>query len=201
MRVGVIGGTFDPIHKGHISIAEEVRARLDLAEVIFVPAGTPWLKAVEPVATAEQRLEMVHLAITGTSYFHLSAVDIDRGGPTHTVDTVTDLLAQYGNGTELFFILGWDSLVELPRWHEPSLLIRLCRLVAVPRPSYPRPDLNSLEADIPAISRRVVLLDTPRIDISATAIRQRVARGQPIEHLVPAVVAKYIGQHELYIGR
>jgi nicotinate-nucleotide adenylyltransferase len=199
VKVGVIGGTFDPIHDGHLSIAEEARARLDLAEVLFVPAGLPWLKANLPISPAEHRAEMVRLAIADRPSCKLSTVDIERSGATHTVDTLTELLSQYGGGTELFFILGWDGLTELPQWHEPSRLIKMCHLVAVPRPGYLPPDIESLEGAIPGISQRVILLEKPRVDISATAIRQRVAQGQSIRHLVPEPVEKYIKQHRLYL--
>ena len=136
MNIGVLGGTFDPIHNGHLVVAEEVRARLNLAEILFVPAGQPWLRINRPISSVEHRVAMVRLAITGKPYFKLSAVEIERPGPTYTVDTMVELQAQFGSGTDLFFILGWDSLVQLPEWKEPSRLITLCRLVAVPRPGH-----------------------------------------------------------------
>ena len=199
MKVGIIGGTFDPIHNGHMTIAEETRVRLSLAKVVFVPAGLQWLKEDVHISAAEQRLQMVRLAIADRPYFKLSTVDTDRQGPTHTVDTITELQFQLGVKAELFFILGWDSLAELPKWHEPSRLIRICRLVAVPRPGHSAPDLKSLEAAIPGISQRVILLDSPRMDTSATAIRLRVAQGLSIGHLVPEPVERYISEHKLYI--
>ena len=125
-------------------------------------------------------------------------MEIERAGPSYTVDTITELKGQHGAEDELFFILGWDSLAELPQWHEPSRLIKMCYLVAVHRPGYPAPDLSSLEADIPGLSQRVILLDTPQIDISASAIRNRVAQGLSIHHLVPELVERYIEQHKLY---
>jgi nicotinate-nucleotide adenylyltransferase len=198
VKIGVIGGTFDPIHNGHLLIAEETRAELNLAQVLFVPAGQPWLKTNSPMGAAEHRLEMVRLATADRASFRLSTVDIDRPGPSYTIDTLADLQSQFGAGARLFFILGWDSLAELPRWREPSRLVKLCRLVAVPRPGYPPPDLNSLEAAIPGISKRVTLLDRPKLDISATVIRERVARGLSIRHLVPEVVERYIKQNKLY---
>jgi nicotinate-nucleotide adenylyltransferase len=199
VKIGVIGGTFDPIHNGHLIIAEETRNRLALAEVLFVPAGQPWLKASPPVATVDQRLEMVRLAIADRPYFKLSTVDIDRPGPSYTIDTIADLQSQLGDGTELFFILGWDSLAELPQWHEPARLIEMCYLVAVPRPGHSRPKLKALKAAIPGISRRLMLLDRPEVNISATVIRERVAWGLSIRRLVPEAVNRYIKQHELYL--
>jgi len=199
MKIGVLGGTFDPIHIGHLKVAEEVTASLNLNEVIFMPAGQPWLKADSPISPAEHRLEMVRLALAGKSYCKLSTMEIDRPGPTYTVDTMAELKRQLGSGDELFFILGWDNLTQLPRWHEPSRLIKLCRLVAVPRVDYPVPDLKPLEAAIPGLSQRVILLQEPRIDINASEIRQRVRDGLSIHNLVPEAVERYIKEHRLYL--
>lgn len=133
MNIGVMGGAFDPIHLGHLIVAEEIRARLNLSEVLFVPAGQPWLKLNTPISAAEHRVEMVHLAITDKHYFKLSTMEIERAGPSYTVDTIAELKAQLGAEDKLFFILGWDSLAELPRWHEPSRLITMCYLVIAPQ--------------------------------------------------------------------
>ncbi len=199
MKIGVLGGTFDPIHNGHIVVAEEARARLDLAEVLFVPAGQPWLKEDSPILVAEHRVQMIRLAIAEQPYFKLSTMEIDRAGPSYTVDTITELQAQISAGDELFFILGWDSLAQLPQWKEPSRLIKACRLVAVPRPGYSLPDLKFMEPKVPGLSQRVILMDKPEIDISAVAIRDRIAKGLSISHLVPEPVERYIRQHGLYI--
>jgi len=198
MNIGLMGGTFDPVHNGHLIIAEEVRTQLNLAEVLFVPAGQPWLKANSPITDAEHRIQMVRLAIAAKPYFKLSTMEIERPGPSYTVDTIAELQGQLGVRDELFFILGWENLTELHQWHEPSRLIKMCCLVAVPRVGYPAPDLNSLEADIPGLSHSVIPLDTPKIDISASAIRNRVAQGLSIAHLVPEPVERYIRQHRLY---
>jgi nicotinate-nucleotide adenylyltransferase len=200
MKIGVLGGTFDPIHLGHLKVAGEVTARLNLTETIFIPAGQPWLKADNPISPAEHRVEMVRLAIAGKPGFQLSVMEVERPGPTYTVDTMAELRRQLGSGHELFFILGWDNLTQLPQWREPARLIKLCRLVAVPRVDSPPPDLDSLEAAIPGLSQRVILLDSPRIDINASEIRQRVAQGLPISHLVPEPVERYIKQHKLYVN-
>lgn len=198
MNIGVLGGTFDPIHMGHLVVAEETKVRLKLAEVLFVPAGLPWLRVNSPLSAAEHRVHMVRLAIGDKPYFKLSTTEIERAGPSYTVDTIAELKGRLGGGDELFFILGWDCLAELPKWREPSRLITMCRLVAVPRVGSPAPDLNSLEASIPGLANRVILLDKPRVDISASEIRDRVARGLSIEHLVPEPVARYIGEQGLY---
>jgi nicotinate-nucleotide adenylyltransferase len=194
-----MGGTFNPIHNGHVIVAEEVRVHLNLTEILFVPAGQPWLKANSPIAAAEHRMQMVRLAIADKPYCRLSAMEIERAGPSYTVDTIAELQGQLRGRDELFFILGWDSLAELPQWREPSRLIKMCYLVVVPRPGYPPPDLNSLEADIPGLSQRLILLDTPHIDVSASQIRKRVACGLSVRHLVPEPVEGYIREHGLYI--
>lgn len=198
MKIGVLGGTFDPIHVGHLKVAEEVTAGLDLSEVIFVPAGQPWLKADNLISPVEHRLEMMRLALAGRANFRLSTMEIERPGPTYTVDTMAELGRQLGTGDELFFILGWDNLTQLPQWHEPSRLIELCRLVAVPRVDFPPPDLASLDAAIPGLSQRVILLEKPRIDINASEIRRMVREGLSIAQLVPGVVEGYIKEHGLY---
>jgi nicotinate-nucleotide adenylyltransferase len=197
MKLGVLGGTFDPIHNGHLAVAEEVRKRLELDEILFMPTGQPWLKAGKPLTKAEHRMEMVRLAIAGRAYCKLSTMEIDREGPSYTVDTMAELKNQRGDD-ELFFILGWDSLAELPKWREPDGIIRLCQLVAVPRPGHKRPDLNVLEKSIRGLSERVTVLDKPEVDISASDIRERVARGQSIGGLVPEAVERYIREEGLY---
>jgi len=201
MNIGVLGGTFDPVHIGHLVLAEEVRARLNLAEILFVPAGQPWLKVDSSISPAEHRVEMVRLAIADKPYFKLSTMEIERVGPTYTVDTIAELKARLGAGDELFFILGWDNLAELSRWRQPSRLITMCRLVAVPRPGYPLPSLKALEASIPGLSQRVTLMDRPEIDISASAVRGRVAQGLSIHRLVPEPVERYIKEHKLYLTK
>ena len=199
MNIGVLGGTFDPVHNGHLIVAEEVKTRLNLAEIIFVPAGQPWLKAERPISPAEHRLQMLRLAIADKPYFKLSSIEIERTGPSYTVDTITELRDKLGSEDELFFILGWDSLAELPQWREPSRLIKMCYLVAVPRPGYPRPKLKTLEVIIRGLSQRVMLMKKPEIDISASAIRERVAKGLSVRHLVPEPVNRYIKENKLYI--
>jgi len=194
-----MGGTFDPIHNGHIAVAREVRSQLNLDEVLFIPAGQPWLKADIPISPAEHRLEMVRSAISDQYYCKLATIEIDRAGPTYTVDTMAELRNKLGVEDEQFFILGWDNLAQLPKWRDVPRLIELCRLVAVPRPGFALPDLDSLEAVIPGLSQSLIILDKPQVDIDATQIRQRVARGLSISHLVPEPVDKYIKRHGLYL--
>lgn len=198
MNIGVLGGTFDPIHMGHLVVAEEAKARLNLAEVLFVPAGLPWLRANSSLLAAEHRVQMVRLAIADKPYFKISTTEVERAGPSYTVDTIAELKGQFGAEDELFFILGWDCLTELPKWREPSRLITVCRLVAVPRVGSSAPDLRALEASIPGLAKRVILLDKPRVDISASGIRDRVTQGLSIEDLVPEPVERYIREQGLY---
>ena len=198
MKMGILGGTFDPIHSGHLVVAEEVSARLSLDEVIFIPAGQPWLKAGNRISAAEHRLQMVRLAVAGKPHFKVSTVELERPGPTYTVDTLEQLSQQSNN--ELYFIVGWDNLIELPRWHQPQRILELCRLVAVPRVGCRLPDLELLEKSLQGISQRVVMLDKPQIDVSASIIRDRVAKGLAIGDLVPPAVEGYIRQQGLYRG-
>ncbi|MCJ7425805.1 MAG: nicotinate-nucleotide adenylyltransferase [Dehalococcoidales bacterium] len=200
MNIGVLGGTFDPIHIGHLKVAEEAVARLDLPRILFMPAGQPWLKAsnVNAISPVQHRLEMVRLGIAGNPRFKLSTLEIERSGPTYTVDTIAQLQSQLGAGDEIFFILGWDNLSQLPRWHKPERLIKMCRLVAVPRVDFPLPDLPALEKELPGIAERVILFDKPRIDINASEIRRRAARGLSISDFVPEPVERYIKEHGLY---
>ena len=195
--IGVLGGTFDPIHNGHLTVADEVMHRLGLDEVVFVPAGHPWLNKTGPVSAAEHRVEMVRLAIANKPRFSISNLEIDEL-PSNTVDTITELSAELPPEDELLLIISWDTLATLSKWWESWRLINLCRLVAVPRPGSSSPDLRLLDKIIPGLSRRVILLDKPLINISATEIRQMVARGQDISQLVPEAVARYIKEQGLY---
>jgi len=198
MKIGILGGTFDPVHVGHLAAADEVVCRLGLDEVLFIPAGRPWLKDGTEILPAEHRFKMVELAITGKPGFKASTMELERQGFTYTVDTIAELKRQYGDGDELFFIVGWDKLVEIPRWRQPERLIKMCRLVAVPRVGYPPPDLDALEAAVPGISQRVIMLDKPEIDVSASVIRERVRQGLSISGLVPEAVERYIRKQGLY---
>lgn len=199
MKIGILGGTFDPVHLGHLAIAEEARAKLKLDEVIFVPAGQPWMKKDTPVSPAEHRINMLRLAISGKTYFKLSTVEIERGGLSYSVETVAELRAKLKAEDEIVLIVGWDSLETLPQWREPARLITMCRIVALPRPGYKRPDIASLEKEVPGLSERVILLDKPEIAISATEIRERVRQGLPISHLVPEAIERYIREKGLYL--
>jgi nicotinate-nucleotide adenylyltransferase len=198
MNIGVIGGTFDPIHLGHLAIAEQARNQLELAEVVFIPAGNPYFKDGTRISAPAHRVSMLKLAVSGRPYFKISLIEIERSGPSYSVDTISALKKNIYKNDEIFFIVGWDTLAALHLWHNPQRLMALCRFVAAPRPGYQRPDTRVLEKDLPGISERTVIMDSPLIDISSTQIRARAARGLPFENLVPAEVAEYIQAHQLY---
>ena len=199
MKKGVMGGTFDPVHRGHLAIAEEAYHFLNLNQVIFVPAGHPYFKNLLEISPVEDRVQMLRLAIQDVPYFKLSLIEVQREGPSYTVDTLALLREQSGDRDELYFIMGWDSLQALPKWKDPDKILDLCTIVAAPRPGFPKPDLRELERELPGIARKTVFLEKPMLDISSTQIRERVKAGQPIENLVPAEVAKYIREKGLYL--
>jgi nicotinate-nucleotide adenylyltransferase len=199
MDIGVLGGTFDPVHVGHLVIAEEARLRLGLSQVVFVPAGQPWLKQDSDISSGEHRLEMIRLAIAPNAFFRASTVDLERPGPSYTVDTLADLKRELGQEGNLYFILGLDALAGLPTWKEPQKIVELCYLVAAKRAEAMDVDLDSLERSIPSISSRVIILDNPLIDISSSDIRQRVAEGKSIHEMVPEAVERYIREKRLYV--
>ena len=198
MDIGVLGGTFDPIHNGHLVIAEEARLRLGLSQVIFVPAGEPWLKQDRDISPGEHRLEMIRLAIAPNAFFRASTVDLDRPGPSYTVDTLTELRRELGEEANLYFIVGMDALAGLPTWRQPQRIVELCHLVAARRAEARDLDLQSLERSIPGISHRVIILDNPLIEVSASEIRQRVAERKSIHGMVPEAVERYIREKRLY---
>ena len=195
MNIGVLGGTFDPIHIGHLIVAEEARIKLGLEEVLFVPAGEPWLKQDRDVTPAIHRVEMVRRAIADNPDFKLSTLEVDRSGPSYTVDTLEALQDRLSEAS-LFFILGRGTLAELPLWKDPRKVIHLCRLVVPPRLG--SRDLRHLEEAIPGLLERVNQLDMPVIGISSSGIRRRIARGLSIRYLVPPEVEEYIMEQRMY---
>jgi len=200
-RIGVLGGTFDPVHYGHLVIAEEVYATLQLTEIVFVPTGQPPHKTNIEITSAAHRLEMLELAIASNPHFTISRVDLDRPGPSYTVDTLQLLRKQWGKNTAIYFIIGGDSLEDLLSWHDPSgILEQLTYLVAVRRPGYNESEASYdwLETRLSGIKQRLLVVDAPQFDISATDLRQRVSEGRPIKYQTPESVESYIVQYGLY---
>ena len=182
-----MGGTFDPIHLGHLVCASEVAYALELDEVVFVPAGRPWQKEGTAISPAEDRYEMTRLAVEGDPRFRVSRTEIDRPGQTFTLDTLRELA---DDETELFFITGADALAQVPTWREPEALFALATFVGVGRPGY--------AVDASALPGPVTFVEMPLLGISSTDCRSRVARGAPITYLVPDAVASYVAERGLY---
>jgi nicotinate-nucleotide adenylyltransferase len=207
-RLGVLGGTFDPIHIGHLALAEEAREALGLDRVLFMPAGSPWQKGDRDVTPADQRSAMVELAIEGGCRFETSRMEIDRAGPTHTVDTLEALdraERDAGRDPDLWFLLSSEAVAGLASWHRPESILRLARLAVAPRPAArraapvdARAALEAVRRVAPDVEDRIVMLDGPWLDISSSRIRERVRAGRSIRYLVPDAVAAYIGDHGLY---
>jgi nicotinate-nucleotide adenylyltransferase len=198
MRIGILGGTFDPVHVGHIFIAEEARIRLELEKVLFIPAGNPWLKVNDRITPAWERVEMVRLAIAKHERFVLCTVEVERSGPSYTAETLEVLRGKFPDD-EFYLIFGRDSFTELPLWRDPERIVAMAKLVVVPRIGTNLPELSEVAAKVAGLSsERVVTLDSPMIGISSSGIRERVSRGLPIDYLVPGEVDKYIVAHELY---
>ena len=196
MNLGLLGGTFDPPHFGHLHIARAACEQLNLDRVLFVPAGVQPLKQGQIISPPAQRARLVELAIADQPCFALSRLDLDRPGPHYTVDLLALVHQQYP-AAAVWFIMGEDSLSDLLRWREPQRLITLARLAVLRRPGY-EPDWPTLDAALPDLRDHLDWLDHAEIDISARVIRQRVKDGLPIAEFVPEAVAKYIAEHRLY---
>ncbi|MBI4199087.1 MAG: nicotinate-nucleotide adenylyltransferase [Chloroflexi bacterium] len=199
-RIGIFGGTFDPPHLAHLILAEEARQQLALDEVVFMPTGQPWMKAPLSISPADLRLEMVRLATTSNPFFWVSPLEVERAGPTYTVDTLVALRELWGPEAELFFLLGMDSLKLLPGWREPDRVLQLCTFVAFARPDHPLSSLAEVEARLPGLRERVQLVQGPCLGISGTEIRRRASEGLSIRYLVPPAVGRVIQAHGLYRG-
>lgn len=197
-RLGILGGTFDPIHCGHLVIAEEARVRLALDAVCFIPAGQPPHKRGLPVSPAADRLAMVRLAITGNSAFSVSTMEIEREGPSYTVETLAAMRREVGVDCTLFFIVGGDALPDLLTWRDPERLLELAMLVVVSRPQAPTVNLAQLSRQLPGLVTRLTQVAGPQFAVSGTEIRQRVSQGLPIRYQVPEAVWHYITERRLY---
>jgi nicotinate-nucleotide adenylyltransferase len=193
-RVGIMGGTFDPIHHGHLVAAEESRWQFHLDQVLFIPTGQPWQKPVG-VSSAEDRYLMTVIATASNPAFAVSRIEIDHPGPTYTVDTLRRLRVQLEPGTRLYFITGADAVLHILTWKDGEEVLELAELIAATRPGY---DLSKLAEQLPSATDRVHQLEIPMLAISSTGIRARVARGAPIQYLVPEGVADYLAKRGLY---
>lgn len=198
-RIGILGGTFDPIHIGHLILAEEAWFQLRLDHIYLAPAGNPPHKRGRRMAPVEDRLCMAELATADVDYALISRIDADRPGPHYTSDLVRLLQQQVGPGTDIYFLMGMDSLRDLPTWHEAQWLVDHARLAALSRHDVEL-DWEALEAALPGVRSRVTILDMPELEIASHVIQQRVRNGQPIRHMVPRAVEAYIMKHGLYQG-
>jgi nicotinate-nucleotide adenylyltransferase len=189
-RIGVMGGTFDPVHHGHLVAASEVQARFDLDEVVFVPTGQPWQKSEREVSAAEDRYLMTVIATASNPRFSVSRVDIDRPGPTYTIDTLTDLRRRHPDA-DLFFITGADALEQIVSWRRADDVFGLAHFIGVTRPGY-----ELVDTHLPPGA--VSLVEVPAMAISSTAVRARTAAGLPVWYLVPDGVVQYISKRRLY---
>ena len=194
--LGVFGGTFDPIHLAHLAVAESARDAAGLAEVWFIPAGSPPHKRNVSISPAEARLAMVEAAIAGNPAFRASRIELDRPGPSYTVDTLRELRA--GSDRELALIVSAEAFLELPTWHDPAGVLAAAALIVAPRDGYPEASPAFLDAHLPGVAARVMFLDGPRLRLSASELRARAAAGRSLRYLVPDAVAAFIGDHALY---
>ena len=199
-RIGILGGTFDPPHLGHLLIAETARVELDLESVMFVPAGEPWLKSGQRITPAEHRLRMVQLAVADNLNFCVSDCEIRRSGATYTVDTLRELRCGFPSEAELYFIVGSDVLEQFHRWKEPEAILALCRLAVIERPGGPAEGIAALRGTFPDAldAGAVVSVAGPRVDFSASELRRVLAAGQSTRYQIPDAVAAYIAEQELY---
>jgi nicotinate-nucleotide adenylyltransferase len=195
-----MGGTFDPIHHGHLVAAEEAMSHFDLDEVMFLPAGQPWMKEHQVVAPREDRYLMTVLGTANNPDFSVSPLEIERPGATHTIDTLHEIrsLREEDPELEMFFITGADAVLDLWEWKEPDEILDLAHVIAATRPGY---DLTVLQKEIAEHNLPITILDVPALAISSTDIRRRVGEGRPIRYLVPDAVLSYIARSGLYKGR
>ena len=200
-KIGIQGGSFDPVHIGHLIIAEQIAERLTLDSVLFIPCNTPPHKDAAALTPGRHRFRMVELAIEGNPRFRACDIELTRGGVSYSVDTITSLKSQYGDGTAFYFIVGADSLIELATWREYKRLLSLCTVVAAARPgcdlrSWPSQDGLCTREEIAALKSHII--ETPLIGISSTEIRRRRQSGESIRYLVPDAVERYIVENNLY---
>ncbi|MFP4201133.1 MAG: nicotinate-nucleotide adenylyltransferase [Clostridia bacterium] len=199
LSVGVMGGTFDPIHYGHLVAAESAYESFHLSEVIFVPAGDPPHKSDNDVTPAEHRLKMASLATDDNPHFCVSPIEVERAGLSYTIDTMRSFREKYGPSVDLYFITGIDAILQIPEWNNTEGLFEICRFIAATRPGYSLRELNRFRQRLdPRYRERIIALEVPALAISSTDLRRRVAEGKSIRYLVPDLVAEYIHEQGLY---
>ncbi|HOR86023.1 MAG TPA: nicotinate-nucleotide adenylyltransferase [Bacillota bacterium] len=199
IRIGIMGGTFDPIHYGHLVAAEAARVEFCLEKVVFMPVGRPPHKQQQNITEPEHRYHMTVLATSSNSGFEVSRLEIDKEGLTHTFDTIIDLKRIYGEGTDIYFITGADAVLELPTWHRVKELMALCKFIAVARPGFDNLHLEQKMAEISSkYNADIICIEIPLLAISSTDIRNRIKNGRPIKYLLPEAVEMYIKEKGLY---
>lgn len=196
-KIGILGGTFDPIHIGHLIIAEEARYQLGLDKVVFLPAGKPYFKKNRIVSSQGDRLKMISLGIKDNPLFEVSDLEIRREGPTYSIESIPKIKDQYG-GAELYFLIGLDALADIHKWKYPAELLEMCRVVGVKRPGYHDFDWSQIEDKIPGASQKIKIIEVSQIGVSSTDIRMMVKNGISVRYLVPDAVIRYIEEHKLY---
>lgn len=198
-RIGIMGGTFDPIHYGHLFIAECSRFKFNLQSVLFIPASEPVHKHRKDIVDAVHRLEMTRLAVHSNPFFAVSDIEVKRSGPTYTVDTLEYLHTEGGESAEFFFITGADAIIEILTWKDVARVFELCQFIAVTRPGYSIEKMNDVVRSLDLGFRsKVHIHETSGIMVSSTEIRQSVAKGEPVRYLLPEEVEEYIRTHDLY---
>lgn len=199
MKIGIFGGTFDPIHMGHLIVADSAVLQLALDRVIFIPAGQPWFKASQPITPATHRMAMVKLAISPNSSFEASDMEINRPGPSYTADTLQELRIELGDTAQFYLILGWDALKEIHRWHSLESVCENATIVGVQRPGYDMVGDAFLKSILVKNCPEPVFIESRLIEISGAELRARVSEGNSIRYLVPESVESYISHHKLYL--
>jgi nicotinate-nucleotide adenylyltransferase len=201
-KIGIMGGTFNPVHHGHLVTAQEALDQFGLDEVIFIPTGDPPHKIEDLLAHAEDRYLMTVIATSSNSSFFVSRVEIDRTGKSYTIDTVKELRKIYGSGSELYFITGADAILEILTWKNTREIVTLTKFIAATRPGYDLSKIKELKTTLfdseDKADRRIFIMEIPALAISSTNIRQRIKNGRPVNYLVPEGVNNYILKHGLY---
>jgi nicotinate-nucleotide adenylyltransferase len=200
MKIGLMGGSFDPIHNGHLVLAEQVRTRFQMDKIIFIPSGNPPHK--DNIATKEQRYEMTSLAIADNEFFELSRIELDQNQKTYTIDTVTRLIKEYGKETEIYFITGADMIIDLPTWKDFPELVRLCKFIGSTRPGVEDTELSTqINALVRDFKADITITQVPALAISSTDIRRRIKYNLSIRYLLPKAAEDYIYANDLYTDK